>query len=183
MNTGGDDLWETEKSRADKHRNGRGEKMSTEKTTSPFIEEYRALVAAVEAFDHRDVDLTTLTDKEVDELDNTRLPLYSLTRRAYEERLRRIEVERQEEQEEQDRRWARYGYYYEEHGTKHGVGGRENEITDWDLIQVGTYEEVLVRGFFERDESTAVDEIRKCIPGITDAEIEQYRNGENPLTD
>ena len=170
MNTGGDDLWETEKSRADKHRNGRGEKMSTEKTTSPFIEEYRALVAAVEAFDHRDVDLTTLTDKEVDELDNTRLPLYSLTRRAYEERLRRIEVERQEEQEEQ-------------HNRKHGVGGKENEITDWDLIQVGTYEEVLVRGFFERDESTAVDEIRKCIPGITDAEIEQYRNGENPLTD
>ena len=157
--------------------------MSTEKTTSPFIEEYRALVAAVEAFDHRDVDLTTLTDQEIYEIERSRLKLYSLHERAYEERLRRIEIEQQRQQEEQERRRERYGYYFEKHNRKHGVGGKENEITDWDLIQVGAYEETAVKLLFEKDPETAVDEIKKCIPGITDAEIELYRNGENPLTD
>ena len=172
-----------EKRKTEEHRNGRGEKMSTEKTTSPFIEEYRALVAAVEAFDHRPIDLTTLTDQEIYEIERSRLKLYSLHERAYEERLRRIEVERQRQQEEQDRRWARYGYYFEKHNRKHGFGGRENEITDWDLIQVGAYEETAVSVLFERDETTALEEIRKCIPGITDEEIELYWNGEIPLTD
>ena len=174
------------KRKTKEHRNGEKEErqeMSTEKTPSPFIEEYRALVAAVEAFDHRDVDITTLTDQEIYEIERSRLKLYSLHERAYEERLRRIEIRRQEQQKEQDRRRERYGYYFKEHNRKPGVGGGENEITDWDLIQVGAYEEAVVKMSYVKDPETAVDEIKKCIPGITDEEIEQYRNGENPLTD
>jgi hypothetical protein len=74
-----------------------------------FMEEYRALEAAVKDFDQRCVDLTTISDADLNDLEDSRLPLYRLHMQAYEERLRRLEIRAEERAREQRRLMAWYG--------------------------------------------------------------------------
>ncbi|MBR1642140.1 MAG: hypothetical protein IJ683_07450 [Butyrivibrio sp.] len=140
-----------------------------------FMEEYRALLQAVEDFDHQSVDLTTLSDADLHELETSRLPLFNLHDQAYKESQRRADEYNRERREEQERLKARYGYYFSKRG------GGDMSLTD--LIRVEAYEEVVVEMAYEKnDEAEARQKIHELIPTISDAEIDEYRREHTPPT-
>ena len=131
-----------------------------------FIDEYRALEAAVKDFDHQSVDLTILSDSDLHELESSRLPLYRLHEQAYKERLRRCEIQMETRRKEQERLKARYGYRYPE----------KEELNAIDVLGVEAFESGIMDSVFDDyDGEEAKEKIHEMIPAITDAEIDEYR--------
>ena len=124
-----------------------------------IMENYRSLLATVQFFSqaHAGVDLTILTDAELQELET---PIYVLQEKIHEERRRRDE----EHQIEQERLKARYGYRYP----------KKAELTITDIRVVQMEERAMVRGAYKYDKTRARDVILSFIPTITDEEIEGY---------
>ena len=131
-----------------------------------LIDEFRELEKSVKDFDHRSFDLTVLSDYELNEIEESRLPLYHLHDLAYKERLRRCELAEEERAKEQARRKARYGYYFPDKET----------LTGWDIYTVKIVEQSMVdTAFAFADKETAMATIHRLIPTISDEEIEAYR--------
>ena len=131
-----------------------------------FIDEYRALEAAVKDFDHQSVDLTILSDSDLHELESSRLPLYRLHEQAYKERLRRIDKRAEEHRKEQEQLKARYGYHFPD----------KEELNAIDVLGVEAFESGIMDSVFDDyDGEEAKEKIHEMIPAITDAEIDEYR--------
>ena len=138
-----------------------------------FIEEYRALEAAVKDFDHRysSFDFSTLSDNDLHEASKIRLTPWSVNGKIGQEQMDRASSHNEERRKEYERLKARYGYYFSKR-----TGGEKDEFTATDLIRAETYEEVIVELSFEKlDEAAARRKIHEMIPTITDAEIDEYK--------
>lgn len=136
-----------------------------------FIEEYRALLQAVKDFDDQSIDLTTLSDSDLRELETSRLPLYSLHEQAYKERLRRCEIEKAEWQKREEKLRERYGYARPGEDISHGLTLMTIRAEEKGLISA-SYRLLPALGYSDAEIRA---EIRKDIPTISDEEIDEYR--------